>query len=53
MEMSCYFHTLAALIPEKLPGTCIVGGWVGTEASLECLEKRKISYSCLKKKEII
>jgi hypothetical protein len=45
MEMSGQLHSLAALLPEKEPGTHMLGGWVGPRAGLDVVGKRK-SLAC-------
>jgi len=36
----------ADLLPGEIPGTHCIGGWVGSRASLEVLEKRKSLATC-------
>ena len=43
MEVSGKLDASAAWAPGKNPGTQWTGGWVGPEAGLEVLKKRKIS----------
>jgi hypothetical protein len=43
MEVSGQLHAMAALPLEKEPLISSGGSWVGPRASLDCVEKRKIS----------
>jgi hypothetical protein len=43
METSSLLHTLATESPAMKPGTHEIGGWLLPTASLDILEKRKIS----------
>jgi hypothetical protein len=42
LEMCDELHALAALPPEKEPGTHWIGGWVGPRTGLGDVEKRKM-----------
>lgn len=46
MEVTGQLHALAAVPLEKSSDTHWIGGWMGTVASLDVMEKRKISYPC-------
>jgi hypothetical protein len=46
MEESDYLHTLAVLSVGKKPSTDSIGAWMGPRASLDVLEKIKLSYLC-------
>jgi hypothetical protein len=41
MEMSGQLHAPTALPPGKAPGTHWIGGWVGSRADLDAMQKRK------------
>jgi hypothetical protein len=43
LEVSCQFHTPAALPPGNVSGTHWIGGWVVPTAGLDDVESRKIS----------
>jgi hypothetical protein len=45
MEVSGHVHASAAFPPEETaPSIHCVGGWVGTRASLDVMEKIKLSF---------
>jgi len=46
MEVSGQLHTRDNLPPRKNSGTTWAGGWLGSGASSNVLEKRKISWPC-------
>jgi len=46
MKVSGQLQTPDDLPPRKNPGTTWAGGWVGSRASSNVLEKRKISNPC-------
>jgi hypothetical protein len=47
MEVSGQRHVPAAFLSGKEPlGTHFIGGWVGTRAGLDAVEKSKITFPC-------
>ena len=44
--MSDQLHAPAALHPGKNLSALLIGGWMGSTAGLDVLEKRKISWPC-------
>jgi hypothetical protein len=46
MEVNGLLHAPATLPEERAPGIHCVQGWAGSRASLDVMEKRKISHPC-------
>jgi hypothetical protein len=47
MEVSGQFHVPSTLPPgERTAANHWIGGWVGTTAIMDTMEKRKISFPC-------
>jgi hypothetical protein len=46
IEVSGLLHAQAVTPGERILSTYSTGGWMGPRASLDAVEKRKISYPC-------